>query len=85
MILQELSSADLITEFDEWIRSTMVDTVTVYSLDKVVFKFRDGSRAERMKSIKLRQDGNRFCLSSFFIFFIKKALVRFLKSRTGFI
>ena len=37
---------ELLTEFDEGLWSIMVDTMTVYSKERVVFKFRDGATVE---------------------------------------
>ena len=43
--LKQLSrSNELLTEFDEGLWNTMLDSLTVYSYDKVVFQFRDGSK-----------------------------------------
>lgn len=45
--LKELSRAEnLVTEFDEGIWNTMVDTLTIYSKERIVFRFRDGSEIE---------------------------------------
>ena len=42
--LETLSaSEDLITEFDEGLWNTMVESMAVYSYDKVIFAFRDGT------------------------------------------
>lgn len=47
IFLKELSKKkELLTEFDEGLWSIMVDTMTVYSKERVVFKFRDGSMVE---------------------------------------
>lgn len=45
--LKELSRAEnLVTEFDEGLWNTMVDTLTIYSKERIVFRFRDGSEVE---------------------------------------
>lgn len=45
--LKELSRAEnLVTEFDEGLWNTMVDTLTIYSKERIVFRFRDGSEIE---------------------------------------
>jgi len=45
--LRELEkSENLLTEFDEGLWNTMVESMTVYSHDRLVFKFKDGSEVE---------------------------------------
>ena len=47
IFLKQLSKAnELLTEFDEGLWNTMLDSMTVYSYDKVVFLFKDGSKVE---------------------------------------
>ncbi len=47
VFLRELEKKkELITEFDESLWSTMVDTLTVYSYDNVVFQFKDGTKVK---------------------------------------
>lgn len=45
--LKELSrAANLVTVFDDGLWNTMVDTLTIYSKERIVFRFRDGSEVE---------------------------------------
>ena len=45
--LKELSRAEnLVTSFDDGLWNTMVDTLTIYSKERIVFRFRDGSEIE---------------------------------------
>ena len=45
--LKELSRAEnLVTAFDDGLWNTMVDTLTIYSKERFVFRFRDGSEIE---------------------------------------
>ncbi|MDD6526236.1 MAG: recombinase family protein, partial [Oscillospiraceae bacterium] len=47
IFLKQLSKAnELLTEFDEGLWNTMLDSMTVYSYEKVVFLFKDGSKVE---------------------------------------
>lgn len=47
IFLKKLSKAnELLTEFDEGLWNTMLDSMTVYSYDKVMFLFKDGSKVE---------------------------------------
>ena len=47
IFLKQLSRTnELLTEFDEGLWNTMLDSMTVYSYDKVVFLFKDGSKVE---------------------------------------
>lgn len=47
IFLKQLSKAnELLTEFDEGLWNTMLDSMTVYSYDKVTFLFKDGSKVE---------------------------------------
>lgn len=47
IFLKQLSKAnELLTGFDEGLWNTMLDSMTVYSYDKVVFLFKDGSKVE---------------------------------------
>lgn len=47
IFLKQLSRVnELLTEFDEGLWNTMPDSMTVYSYDKVVFLFKDGSEVE---------------------------------------
>ena len=47
IFLKQLSKAnELLTGFDEGLWNTMLDSRTVYSYDKVMFLFKDGSKVE---------------------------------------
>ena len=47
IFLKQLSRTnELLTEFGEGLWNTMLESMTVYSYDKVVFLFKDGSKVE---------------------------------------
>lgn len=45
--LKQLTNKSLVTEFDKDLQNAVVDRVVVFSYDKVVFEFKDGTTVEQ--------------------------------------